>query len=116
MVRAADVLAGGSASSQTHYLQSHTAAPGGAGTSNVGAGARKLITWAGATSDGDFDLASAINFTGMAANEAVYGWTIWSAITGGTLLATIVRSGGDSTANAAGEYTVTALPSNGSTS
>lgn len=115
MQRAANVLGGASATSQTQYLQSHTAAPGGAGTSNVGAGARKAITWASATSDGDFDISANIDFTGMAANEAVYGWTIWDALTSGNLLATIVRSGGDTTANAAGEYTVTSLASNGST-
>jgi hypothetical protein len=74
------------------------------------------VTWGAATSDGDFDISAPIDFDSMAVNEAVWGWTIWDASTGGNLLATIQRSGGDATANAAGEYQVTSLATDGSSS
>jgi hypothetical protein len=95
------------------HMQLHTGDPGAAGTANVTSAARQAVTWSAATSDGDYGLASAVNFTGVAANGAATWVSLWSAITSGTTYGNFALSG-DATANAAGEYTVTALNLNGS--
>lgn len=92
------------------YASTHTAVPNASGSSE-GTGARKAITWSAATA-GDFTLASPIAFTGLAASEAVAAIGLWSAATGGTFYGYFVPAG-DSTANAAGEYTVTAITVDG---
>ena len=93
--------------------QLHSGAAGGSGTSNVTSAARQAITWSAATSDGDFGLSSSLAFTGGAASGAVAEISLWSASTSGTFYGTFALSG-DTTFNAAGEYTVTALNLNGS--
>jgi hypothetical protein len=108
MVVAANALRG----AITH-AQLHSGAPGAAGTSNVCSGSRQAVTWAAATSDGDFALSSALNFTGIAGSGAVQYVSFWSASTAGTFYGSYALSG-DSAANAAGEYTVTAITLNGS--
>lgn len=95
------------------YAQLHTAAAGGSGTSNVSAAGRQSVSWAAATNDGDFGLSSAINFTGGAASGAVYSVTLWDAASNGTFGGEFVLTG-DATFNAAGEYSVTTLNTNGS--
>jgi hypothetical protein len=92
----------------------HTGDPGGSGTSNETSAARQAITWSAATADGDFGLSAALNFTGVAASGAVQYLSLWStSTTGGTHYGNFALTG-DQTANAAGEYTVTALNLNGS--
>lgn len=112
---AAMIVAANALRSAITHAQLHSGAPGGAGTSNVTSASRQAITWAAATSDGDFGLSSALNFTGVAASGAVQYVTLWSASTAGTFYGSYALTG-DQTANAAGEYTVTAINLNGSAS
>lgn len=108
MVVAANALRG----AMTH-MQLHSADPGASGTSNVTSAARQAVTWSAATADGDFGLSSTIAFTGVAASGAATYVSLWSASTAGTWYGNFQLSG-DQTANAAGEYNVTALNLNGS--
>jgi len=107
------VVAANALRSAITHMQLHSGDPGAAGTSNVTSAARQAITWSAATNDGDFGLASSVAFTGVAANGAATYVSLWSASTGGTWYGNFQLSG-DQTANAAGEYTVTALNLNGS--
>src|SRR5690349_740658 len=112
---AAMVVAANALRSAITHMQLHSGDPGASGTSNATSAARQAITWSAATADGDFGLASAINFTGVAASGAATYVSLWSASTGGTWYGNFPLTG-DATANAAGEYTVTALNLNGSAS
>jgi hypothetical protein len=112
---AAMIVAANALRTAITHAQLHSAAPGGSGTSNVTSAARQAVTWAAATADGDFALSSAVNFTGVAASGAVQYVSLWSASTSGTFYGSYALTG-DQTANAAGEYTVTALTVNGSAS
>ncbi|MBO0676790.1 hypothetical protein JRC04_04860 [Mycolicibacterium sp. S2-37] len=112
---AAMTLAANALRSGITHAQLHSAVAGGAGTSNVTSAARQAVTWAAASGDGDFGLASALNFTGGAASGAVYSVTLWSASTSGTFYGEFPLTG-DNTFNAAGEYTVSSLNLNGSAS
>lgn len=95
------------------YGQLHSAAAGGAGTSNVTSAARVAITWSTTTSNGDFTLASPLAFTGGAASGPVYSMTLWSASTSGTIYGEILNTG-DATFNAAGQLSWTTLVADGS--
>lgn len=108
MIVAANALRG----AITH-AQLHSGAAGGSGTTNVTSAGRQAITWSAATSDGDFGLASALNFTGGASSGAVAEVSLWSASSGGTFYGNYAITG-DATFNSAGEYTLTALNLNGS--
>lgn len=94
------------------HLQAHSADPGAAGTT-AALGARQPVTHSAATADGDWGLASAVNFTGLGAGVAVTYVSAWSALTGGTWYGNYALTG-DTTANSAGEYQLTALNFNGS--
>lgn len=111
MVVAANALR----SAMTH-MQLHSGDPGASGTSNVTSAARQPITWSAATSDGDFGLASTVNFTGVAANGATQYVSLWSQLAAGGTWYGNFQLTGDQTANAAGEYSVTTLNLNGSAS
>ena len=66
--------------------------------------------------DADGDITSSnIAFTGLTANQAVAGVGYWSASTAGTFYGYTALSG-DTTANAAGEYTVTSITETGTSS
>lgn len=95
------------------HMQLHSGDPGAAGTANVTSAARQPVTWGAATGPGTFGLSAAVAFTGVAANGAATYVSLWSAVTGGTWYGNFVLTG-DQTANAAGEYTVTALNLTGS--
>lgn len=97
------------------YAQLHSAAAGSSGTSNVTTAARQAVTWAAATGAGSFSLASQINFTGGAANGAVYSVTLWSASTSGTFYGEFPLTG-DTAFNSSGNYAVTAIDLTGSAS
>lgn len=90
------------------HAQLHSGAPGGSGTSNVTSAGRQAVTWAAATGNGDFALASPVTFTGVAASGAVTYVTLWTALTGGTLMGSFALAG-DQAANAAGTYRLDAL-------
>lgn len=114
MILAANALRG----AITH-MQLHGGDPGAAGTANIVQAAaggdlpRQAVAWTAAAADGDFGLVAAINFTGTVANTAVTWISVWSQLAGGTWYGNFQLTG-DATANALGEYTVTALDLNGS--
>lgn len=88
----------------THF-QLHSGAPGLAGTTNA-VGTRVA---AAGTVDADGDITwSNIAFTGLTANQAVAYVSYWTASSAGTYYGSAALSG-DTTANAAGEYTVTSV-------
>src|SRR5690554_5224042 len=88
------------------HMSTHTAEPNGSG-SNEGTGTRQSITWETAAS-GDMVITTDLEFTGLAASEAVTHIGFWSAQTDGTFYGFLPLTG-DQTANAAGEYTVTGV-------
>ena len=110
---AAMVVAANALRSAITHMQLHSGDPGASGTSNVTSAERQAVSWAAATSDGDFGLSAPVNFTGVAASGAATYVSLWSASSGGTWYGNFALSG-DATANAAGEYSVTALNLNGS--
>ena len=112
---AAMVIAANSLRTACTHGQLHSAATNATGTTNVCTGSRQAITWSAATADGDFGLTAALNFTGITASGAVHSISLWSASTSGTYYGSFVLTG-DANANAAGEYTVTTLNLNGSSS
>lgn len=95
------------------HVRFHSADPGTAETSSLGA-ARLPIAFT-SDADGDLTLDAAVNVTGLAANQAVTWVTLWSALTGGTRYGKFQLTG-DLTANAAGEYSLTALTINSTAS
>lgn len=97
------------------YMQLHNGDPGDSYTANVTSAAREAISWTTPTNDGDFDLADSVDFTGITPNQAVPWVTCWSALNGGTCYGKFELVG-DTTANSIGEFSVTALPFNGSAS
>lgn len=102
---AALVLAANAVDVAVTHMQLHSGAPGAAGTSNVTTAARVAVNGA-VDGDGDITWTNAA-FTGVAANGPCTHISLWSASTGGTCYGTGALSGGDTTANAAGEFTVT---------
>jgi hypothetical protein len=87
------------------HLQLHSAAPGAAGTAN--AVGTRIANTGTVDADGDITWANAA-FTGLTANQAVGYVSYWTAVTGGTFYGSAALTG-DTTANAAGEYTVTSI-------
>lgn len=92
------------------YLAIHTAAPDGTG-SNQSSAARVAASWAGA-SGGDLTITNKL-FSGGAASGPATHVGLWSASSGGTFYGSQALTG-DSTFNSAGEYTITTLTINGS--
>lgn len=95
------------------YGSIHTATPNGSG-SNESSAPREAIDWATA-SGGDLALDAPIAFEGGAASGAAHDIGFWSASTGGVFYGYLPLTG-DTTFNAAGEYTVTAVSLAGSAS
>jgi hypothetical protein len=85
-----------------------TAEPNSTGTTNVAASARQAITWVTAA-NGDLVITADMAFTGGAASGACTHVGLWSQLaTGGTFYGYFALTG-DTTFNAAGEYTVTGV-------
>lgn len=95
------------------HAQLHTGDPGTAGTSNVSSAARQAISWNAASGSGDIDLASAVDFTGGAASGPCTWVSLWSASSSGTFYGRYALTG-DQTFNADGEYTLTEITLDGS--
>lgn len=94
------------------HMQLHSGARGGSGTTNV-IGSRVAVN---GTVDGDGDITwTNVAFTGLTANQPVAEVSYWSASTGGTYYGGSTITG-DATANSAGEYTVTSVAENNSSS
>lgn len=111
---AAMVVAANAIRGVATHMQAHSGDPGASGTSNATTAARQPVSWSSPTADGDFGLASAVNFTGIAASGAVTWVSLWSQLAAGGTWYGNFQLTGDQVANAAGEYSVTALNFNGS--
>lgn len=82
----------------TTYVQLHTAAPGGAGTTAVAANnTRKSITMA-AAANGDKASNSAASWTTVPNTETYTHFTLWTAVSSGTFLYSGTITGGAVTA------------------
>ena len=92
------------------HLSLHTAQPNASG-SNESTAARVAASWP-AASGGDLTVTNK-NFTGGAASGACTHVGFWTASSGGTFHGYQALTG-DQTFNAAGEYTITSLTVNGS--
>lgn len=92
------------------HLSLHTADPGTTGTSESTAG-RVAAAWP-AASNGDLTVSNK-NFTGGAASGPCTWVGLWSASTAGTFYGGFQLTG-DVTFNAAGQYTLTSLTIDGS--
>lgn len=97
------------AAAATH-LSLHSATPSATG-SNETAAPRVPAAWS--TPAGGDITATGRAFTGGVANGPVTHVGLWSAATGGTFYGSVALSG-DTSFNAAGEYTVASLTVNGS--
>lgn len=112
-----NVMADGLRAVATH-LSLHSADPGSTGTNHTNHG-RVAASWP-AASGGSLTISNKA-FTGGTANGAVTHVGLWSAAgtgtpaTGGTFYGGFPLTG-DQTSNAAGEYTITSLTINGSSS
>ena len=93
------------------HLAIHTANPEPSGA-NAATSARVAAGW-GAVANGDFAISAAVNFTGGTASGAATHVGFWSASSGGTFYGSQALTG-DQTFNSAGEYTITTLTANGS--
>jgi hypothetical protein len=92
------------------HLQLFSATPNATGTTNT-LGTRVASTGA-VDADGDITWTN-VAFTGLGASATVAGVGYWSASTAGTFYGyTAMGGGSDTTANAAGEYTVTSVAEN----
>jgi hypothetical protein len=84
------------------HMQAHSAAPSNLGVGST-IGSRVAVN---GTVDADGDITwTNVAFTGLGASVAFWGVSYWTASTGGTCYGIQARSGGDTNANAAGEYT-----------
>jgi hypothetical protein len=92
------------------FLALHTANPEPSGT-NPATSARVASGW-GAAANGDLTTTNK-NFTGGAANGPCTHVGFWSLATGGVFYGSVALTG-DQTFNSAGEYTITSLTVNGS--
>lgn len=95
------------------HVSLHTAAPNASGSNESTAG-RQAVAW-GTVATGDFSSTAALNFTGATANGPITHVGYWSAGTAGTFYGSQALTG-DTTANSAGEYTVTTATINSSAS
>ena len=106
---AALVTAANAVNTATTHLGLHSGAPGAAGTSNV-VGSRVAIGSKAVDADGDISWTNT-NFTGLTANQSVTHVSYWTASSGGTFNGSSALTG-DTTANAAGEYSVPTVTEN----
>ncbi len=85
----------------------HSGAPGASGTANALGAGLSTATFA-AASGGERALASAVTVTGLSANQSVTHYSVWTH-NGGTPIfrGDAAITTGDTTANSAGEYTLT---------
>ena len=102
-------VAGNALKTAITHLSLHTANPGTTGT-NPSAAARQPVTWT--VTNGNLS-ASNISFTGGASSGPVTHVGYWSAVTGGTFYGADNLTG-DTTFNSAGEYIVTSININAS--
>lgn len=107
---AAMTIAGGALATAITHLAIHTAAPDPTTGTNQSSAARVAVTW---TNTGGDLTATNKAFTGGAASGPATYVGFWSASTAGTFYGSQALTG-DQTFNAAGEYTVTSITIDGS--
>lgn len=94
------------------HMQLHSSNVGG--TWATGAVGARVAVNGSVDADGDITWTN-VAFTGLGASQAIGGVSYWTALTGGSN-----RGGsavtGDAAANAAGEYTLTSVTENGTSS
>jgi len=96
--------------------QLHTALAGPTGTANLCSSGRVAVSWGAAFGNGDFGLATQLNFTGGGASNPIFSVTLWSTnTTGGTCLGEFILAG-DVAFNGAGEYSITQINHDGTAS
>ena len=95
------------------YLSIHTTGPV-TSSANESTAARVAASWPTATT-GDLVIVAGKNFTGGAANGPAVRVGYWSAPSGGTYGGGALLTG-DQTFNAAGEYTITGVTENATSS
>ncbi|WP_426243660.1 hypothetical protein [Nocardioides sp. LHG3406-4] len=100
---AGTVIAANALDTAITHIQAHSGARGAAGTSNV-IGSRVAVN---GTVDADGDIIWVVPFTGLGATVSVAEFSYWTASAAGTCVGGSVRTTGDATSNAAGEYTAT---------
>jgi hypothetical protein len=103
-------IQGAAAAAAITNISLHSATPDASGSNATGS--RKAVT---ASSTSGVITIPSTAFTGLPANGPVAAVGFWSASTGGTFLGYEPLTG-DSTANAAGEYTVDSVTITGSAS
>jgi hypothetical protein len=70
------------------YVQLHTGAPGAAGTANIaGNNVRQAAGAFAAPSGGSTTNSAAVNWTGVSTSETYTHVSLWSAVSGGTFIA-----------------------------
>lgn len=101
------------------HAELHTADPGASGTSNQTTAARQAVSLS-VDADGDLTLDSTVAFTGGAASGACTWVSLWGGAGADTKGTGTFRGAyalsGDQTFNAAGEYNLTGLTINGTSS
>lgn len=113
MLNAAALNTGGTAiKNEITHMQLHSTNVGGTWATGA-VGTRVAVT--GAVAAGGTITWSNIAFTGLTANQAVGGVSYWTALTGGSNRGGSALTG-DTTANAAGEFTVTSVTETASAS
>lgn len=100
------LLMGNALDAAITHMRLHSADPGSGETSSLGSG--RVACAFTSDADGDLTLDAAVDFTGLGAGATVAYVTLWSASSAGTRRGKFAITG-DGTANAAGEYQVTAL-------
>jgi hypothetical protein len=89
------------------YMTLHSASPGTDG-SNLAAGCTKTACTFNAAGSAERVLNADVAFTGLTANTSVTHFGVWNGNSPGTYIGGDAIDSGDTTANAAGEYTVKA--------
>jgi hypothetical protein len=98
------VVAANAVDTAITHLQAHSAAPSNVGVGST-MGSRVAVN---GTVDADGDIAwTDVPFTGLTASTTFWGVSYWTAASSGTCLGIQARTTGDTTTNAAGEYTYT---------
>ncbi|TDO18126.1 hypothetical protein EV580_1308 [Mycobacterium sp. BK086] len=97
-------------------MRLHTDNPGDGAAANRSSAPMQVPTWTVVTGDGDYGLAAPVNFTGCAPNGDIKWVSLWTNTSPGAVWMGNFLLSGDLTADADGNYTVSALAVDGSSS
>lgn len=113
---AAMVIGGNAIRSACGGMRLHTDNPGGGAAANRSSAGMQVPTWTVVAGDGDWGLAAPVSFTGCTPNGNIKWVSLWSNTTGSAVWMGNFQLSGDQTADADGNYTVSVLALNGSSS